>query len=155
MDAGRPATYDAAEALYRGTSAARERFEELVTRNLLAGATAALAARGEYDPARHGTFHAEPLTAAEHLETLALGEMLARYYRHPSRVHDAVRSGATWRQIAVAVGAAEPAARQAYRDWADAQHSLWHDYEGRFGLSDAEHGEAVRRATAPDREAGL
>lgn len=154
MDAGRPVTYDAAEARYQGINTVQERFGELVTRDRHARSRAALEARGEYDPVQHGTREPEPLTAAEHLEVLALGEMLARYYRHPSRVHDAVEAGATWAQVAAARGSDEARARREYREWADGQHSLWQHYGGRLGINDAEHADAMRRAAGPDREAG-
>jgi len=38
----------------------------------------------------------EPLSAAEHLEHMAIGEVLARYYRHPSMLDHAVKAGASW-----------------------------------------------------------
>ena len=150
----RPVTYDQAEAAYRGTSGPRERFEDLVTREMVSRSRAILKARGDFDPAAHGTFEPEALTRDEHLELLALGELLARYYRHPARVHDAVQAGVTWPQIAAATGTAEPSARQAYRDWADRQHALWQDSAGRLGLSDAMYSESMCRAAEPDLEAG-
>ena len=64
-----------------------------------------------------------PLTVAEHLEVLALGERIARYYRHPSQVDKAVKAGASWEQIAAATGTTAEAARAAYREWAEGQHS--------------------------------
>ena len=79
------------------------RYEELTGRNLVARSIAALQARGGYDKDKHpdpGEY--PPLTAAEHLEMLALGEAIAFYYRHPSQVDGAVRAGATWAQIAAA-----------------------------------------------------
>lgn len=121
-------------------------------RDAVARASAELKSRGDFDPARHA--EQEPLNTSEHLEVLALAEVLARRYRHPARVHDAVQAGATWAQIAAATGTAEPAARQAYREWADRQNWLWRQYQGHFGLNDADHAQATRRAAEPDPEAG-
>ena len=118
------------------------------------GARRTLRARGEFDPALHGTEEQAPLTVGSTWKYLPRGELLARYYRHPSRVHDAVLATATWAQVAAATGTREAAARQAYREWADRQHALWQHCEGRFGLSDAERADAVHRAAEPDPEAG-
>jgi hypothetical protein len=145
----------------RGIIEARERFDELTSRDLMARSLVTLKARGTYDPARHpdpGKY--QPLTAAEHLEVLAFGEVLARYYRHPAYVDQAVKSGASWLQIAEAVGSDEAQARQQYREWADGQHDLYVHYEGRFGIDDSEHAAAINRASEPaslrgaEREAG-
>ena len=77
-------TYEQAQATYRCTSDARERFEELDNRDLSARAIATLQARGTYDPQQHGDADKyPPLTAEEHLEVLAAGELLARHYRAP------------------------------------------------------------------------
>lgn len=154
-----PATaYEQEQATYRCTSDARERFEELVNRDLSARAIATLRARGTYDPQRHGDADKyPPLTAEEHLEVLAAGELLARHYRHPALVHYAVLAGASWSQVADATGSNEAVARQAYREWADGQHRLYVDFEGEFGMGPAEHDAALRRAgepTEPEAEAG-
>jgi len=143
----RATTSEQAQTGSRGTIDSRERFEELTSRDLIVRAHAVLKARGTYDPQRHGDADRyQPLTAAEHLEILAAGEMLARHYRHPAHVHNAVLAGASWPQIAEALGTAEAQARQRYREWADAQHRLHLDYEGKFGLDDAQHAAAVSRA---------
>jgi hypothetical protein len=159
-----PVAYWDASSRHDGTIGARERFEELTTCGLLAGSYATLRARGDYNPQRHGDGNREPPTAAEHLEILALGEVLARHYRHPAYVDAAVKAGAWWSQVAEAVGSDEAQVRQEYRQWADRQHRLHADYEGRFGMDDAEHAAAVRRAAvsptgaldraAADKEAG-
>jgi hypothetical protein len=148
--APRAATYWQAQSDYRSTIDARERFEELTTRELLGRSYATLKARGTYEPQKHGDAGKhQPLTAAEHLEILAAGEMLARYYRHPARIDEAVKAGASWSQIAEAVGSDEAQARQAYREWAGGQHRLHADYEGKFGMNDAEHAAAISRAAEP------
>ena len=116
------------------------RYEELTGRNLVARSIAALQARGGYDKDKHpdpGEY--QPLTAAEHLEMLALGEAIAFYYRHPSQVDGAVRAGATWAQIAAARNTEPEAARAAYREWADGQHTY-------AGMGDDEYAAALRAA---------
>jgi hypothetical protein len=150
--ASRATTYWQAQGSSRSTIDARERFEELTTRELLARSYAALKGRGEYDPHKHGDGNREPVTAAGHLEILAAGEVLARYYRHPARVDEAIKAGASWSQIAEAAGSDETTARQAYREWADSQHCLHAEYEGWFGMDDAEHAAAIRRASEPPAE---
>jgi hypothetical protein len=148
--AARATTHEQAQSTYRCTIDARERFEELANRDLSARAIATLKARGTYDPQRHGDASKyQPLTAEEHLEILAAGEMLARHYRHPALVHQAVVAGASWPRVAAATGADEAQVRQAYREWADGQHRLYADYEGKFGMDDAEHAAAIRRAAEP------
>jgi hypothetical protein len=140
---------------YRGITQARERFDELTGREAMARAIATLKARGTYDPARHpdpGEY--QPLTVAEHLEALAMGEVLARHYRHPAYVDDAVKAGASWTQIAEATGSDEASARQQYREWADGQHKLFITYEGKSGMNDADHAAAIKRASEPSTAAG-
>jgi hypothetical protein len=145
-----PITYSQAQDAYPSTIQARERFDELTNRDLSARAYATLKARGSYDPARHGDADRhQPLTASEHLELLAIGEVLARHYRHPALVHQAVEAGATWSQIADAVGSGETQVRQQYREWADGQHRLYTSYEGKFGLNDADYAAAIQRAADP------
>ena len=46
----------------------------------------------------------EPLGAPEWLELMAAGEVLARYYRHPTTLDHAMKAGATWDQIGAARG---------------------------------------------------
>jgi hypothetical protein len=123
-------------------------------RDLLARARAKLKARGEYDPTRHGPDDTEPLTAAEHLELLAATEYLSRAYKPSFEVDHALRAGASWPQVAAALGTDEASARAAYREWADGQHDLLTRAGGRIGMSHAEHAAAIERAAIPDREAG-
>jgi hypothetical protein len=142
-----PVTYhDVSQRYGPGTHHARERYDELSMREHLARAYAKLRATGEYDPARHGAGNAEPLTAAEHLELLATGEYLSRSYKPAPQVDHALRAGASWAQIADALGTDDATARAAYRAWADGQHNLLTWTEGRLGISDAEHAEAMQRA---------
>ena len=74
---------------------------------------------------------------------LALGERIARYYRHPSQVDKAVKAGASWAQIAAATGTTEDAARAAYREWAEGQHKY-------AGMGDDEYAAALKRAGGTD-----
>ncbi len=150
----RPVTYDqVAQRFGPGRHDARERYDELSMREHLARAYATLRARGEYDPARHGTGGTGPLTADEHLELLAIGEYLARSYRPTYEVHHALRAGATWRQVAEALDTGEAMARVAYRAWADGQHDMLRWTEGRLGMSDTEYAEVIARAGEPDPRA--
>ena len=121
----RPTTYNEASGYDWDIVKAQARYEELTDRDLYARSRATLEARGEYDPARHGTAVPEPLTVGEHLELLANGEALARHCRHPSILHHAVKAGASWEQIGAARGASAEQARQDYREWAKGQHDLW------------------------------
>jgi hypothetical protein len=149
----RATTYQQAETGYRSTIDARERYEELTNRDLMVRAHATLKARGTYNPHQHGDADRyQPLTANEHLELLAAGEMLARYYRHPTLVHNAVQAGASWPEIAAATGSEEAKVRQDYREWADGQHRLYADYQGKFDLNDAEQAAAINRAADPQAD---
>src|SRR5215469_6177758 len=142
-----PVTYNQASQRYGpGTHAARERYDELSMREHLSRAYAKLKASGQYDPAKHGTGHTEPLTAAEHLELLATAEYLARAYKPHGEVDHALRAGASWRQVAEALDTDEAMARVEYRAWADGQHDLLRWTEGRLGMSDAEYADAIERA---------
>jgi hypothetical protein len=144
----RPVTYDDVARVYGpGTIAVRERYDELFKRDCLYRAYARLRATGQYDPARHGTGDSEPLTTVEHLELLATGEYLSRSYKPVSEVNHALRAGASWAQIAGALGTDEPTARAAYRAWADGQHDMLTWTEGRLGMSDAQYAEAIQCAT--------
>jgi hypothetical protein len=150
MGPPRAITYDQAATRYRCTIDARERFEELSNRDLMVQVHARLKALDTYDPHKHGDVgRYPPLTADEHLELLAAGEMLARYYRHPALIHHAVEAGASWAEIAAATGSDEAQVRQGYREWADGQHRLYGDYQAKFGLNDTEHTATISRAAEP------
>jgi hypothetical protein len=140
-------TYQETSSRYAAAGDARERFEELVVRDVRARAFMALVARGDYNPRIHDDIGGcEPLTVAEHLELLAAGELLARYYRHPAHAHRALQAGATWEQVAAATGRDEAQARQDYREWAEDEHRLWADCNGEFGIDAAEYAAAIARA---------
>lgn len=94
----RPLTYDQAETLYlAGSGGADERFSELSQRDLSARAATILRERGEFDPENNlghrELAEAEPLTARERLEHMAIGEVLARHYRHPAMLDQAAKAG--------------------------------------------------------------
>lgn len=140
-------TYQETSGRYRATGDARERFEELAVRDVSARAFTALVARGDYDPRIHGDVSgSEPLTVTEHLELLAAGELLARYYGHPAHVHRALQAGATWKEVAAATGRDEAQARRDYLRWAEDEHRLWADCNGEFGMDAAEYAAAIARA---------
>ena len=120
------------------------RYHELSERDLIAGSIATLKARGTFQPNEHvNEERFPPLTVAEHLEMLALGEAIAFHYRHPAGVDHAVRAGATWEQIAAARNTTAEAARAAYREWAEDQHKY-------AGMGDAEYAAALERGRRAD-----
>lgn len=150
--APRPVTYDSACGWT--LPEARHRCEELTGRDLSARSAIILRQRGEFDPADLGhraIAEAAPLTADEHLELVALGEVLARHYRHPTMLDHALKAGATFKQLGAARGTSTDQARQDYRAWVDGQHGLFKHY-GKFGLNDQEYTEALARLD--EREAG-
>jgi hypothetical protein len=149
-----PLTYDIAS--HGDIVTQMGRYRELAEQASMATAIAVLKARGDYEPSEHvNEDKFPPLTVADHLELLALGERIARYYRHPSYVDSAARAGATWDQIAAATGTTAEAARAAYIEWAEGQHEL-HAETG-VGLDDDEYAAALELADQegaqdPDRE---
>jgi len=146
-----PVTYDDASRIYGPDRiAARERYDDLSMRDHLSRAYAKLQASGEYDPARHGAGNTELLTAADHLELLATAEYLARSYKPSCEVDQTLRAGASWAQVAEALGTDEAVARVEYRAWADGQHDMLTWTEGRLGMSDAEYAEVLDRAGEPE-----
>jgi hypothetical protein len=131
------------------------RYQELNDRDSVARSIATLKARGAWHA--DGSLNPDdypPLTASEHLELLAMGEALARHFRHPALVHYAVVAGASWEQIAAATGTTEAKAREAYKAWAEEQHRLRQDYPGgSIGMGDDEYTAALKAAEtteAPD-----
>jgi len=149
----RPLTYNDAETVYQTSlTAARDRYAELSDRDLSARTAALLRERGEFDPANLGhqlVAASGPRSAAGHREHMAIGEVLARYYRHPSMLDHAVKAGASWEQIGAARGTSTDQARQDYRERAEGQHNLLTWTEGRIGMSDADYAQAIARAADP------
>jgi hypothetical protein len=121
------------------------RYRELEQHDALAGAIATGKARGNYEPDEHVNEEKyPPLTLAEHLEMLALGERIAQYHREPLQVDKALKAGASWEQIAAAAGTTAEAVRASYVQWAEGQHQLHADMG--FGLDDDEYAAAIARA---------
>ena len=147
-----PTTYDEASGMPFPDVVSR--YQALNDRNSMSRAIATLQARGEWNDDRSlNPADYPPLTAAEHLELIALGERLARHYRHPAQVHHAVVAGATWEQIAAAAGDDPDQARQAYAQWAEGQHRLRQDFPGgTIGLDDGEYAAAVKASGGGGRE---
>lgn len=154
----RPLTYNDAQTVYQTSlTAARDRYDQLSDRDLSARTAALPRERGELDPANLGhqlVAASEPLSAAEHLEHMAIGEVLARYYRHPSMPGHAAKAGASWEQIGAARGTSADQGRRDYREWAEGQHNLLTWTEGRIGMSDAEYAEAIACASDPETYPG-
>lgn len=111
----------------------QQRYAELRHREVLSRAYPIELAKGEDEP---GEPAGPPLTAAEHLEMIRLGETFAESYRHPGRMGAAVDAGATWAQVAEARGTDEATARRDFREWA-----VWLHHYGR--LSDAGYAAAL------------
>jgi hypothetical protein len=151
-DGTRPVTYYQASSA-RNLVTARQRHDDLTDRDLCVRTVAQLRERGEFDPHDIGDqalAERKPLSVAEHLELMAAGEVLARYYRHPALLDHAVTAGATWEQVGDARGTTASQARHEYREWAKGQHWLYAEYEGKWGLSDADYAEALARAGEPE-----
>jgi hypothetical protein len=108
--AGGPRTYRTVAAEYGpGISKAHERHEQLMDRALFARAVERATAQGQ----RPRTVR-EPLTLDEYLEYLALGEMLARFYRPRYEVGDAFAAGASVADVALALDISEDQVRERY-----------------------------------------
>ena len=60
--------------------------------------------------------------------------------------------GASWGQVAAALGCDEAVARQEIRDLADGQHDLYLAYEGKIGMSETDHDAAMARAAEPEAD---
>src|SRR5215212_2128996 len=92
----------------------------------------------------------EPLTRAEALELLALGEVIARKsgYGRQLTVRSARTAGASWADIGQALGTTRQSAWEAHRRWIDAQ-AAQHGEVGAIGFDEADT--AAARALAGDR----
>jgi hypothetical protein len=128
------------------------RYQALNDRDSIARAIATLQTRGEWNDDRSLDPADYPLlTTSEHLELIALGEVIARHYRHPALVHHAVMAGATWQQIADATGGDVHQPRQAYQAWAEGQHQLRQQFpDGTIGLGDDEYATAIKTISGSD-----
>jgi hypothetical protein len=90
------------------------------------------------------------LTAAEHLELLAAAEYPVRAHKPSFETDNALRAAAGWAQVADVLGTDEAAARAAYRAWADGQHEMLTQAEGRLGMSHAEAMQRVADGAGPE-----
>lgn len=107
-----------------------ERHQELAARDLMARTL------GE----------GEPLSVAEHLELVASGVSTARYVAHPAHVDRALQAGASWEEIAAALGTNAYRARAEHRAWADGQRRLHADHG--VGLDETEYAAALAQSRA-------
>lgn len=94
---------------------------------------------------------AAPLTRAEALELLALGELIARKaaYGRQLTVRSARRAGASWSQIGAALGTSKQAAWESHSRWIDGQ-SEQRRRSGYEGLGPDAVAAARALAGAPD-----
>src|SRR3954449_10301803 len=78
-----------------------------------------------------------PLTRAETLELLALGEVVARKsgYGRQLTVRSARTAGASWAEIGSALGTTRQSAWEAHQRWIDGQAAA-HGTVGRLGFDD-------------------
>jgi len=130
-------------------------FSDLTYRDMLARAIATLKASGDYDASTHANSgDVRPLTVEENVELLQVGAEIARHVLHPAYVHHAVCAGASWLQIAEALGKDPRDAAGAYADWANRQHRLYGE-SGRIGLSDEEYRAALAAAERAWSEGGV
>ena len=129
---------------------AATRYDELRTREALASvAYDPDEADGSDSPAADPG--AAPLTRAEALELLALGELIARKagYGRQLSVRSARRAGASWSQIGAALGTSKQAAWEAHTRWIDGQAEQ-HRRSGYEGLGPDGVAAARTLAGAPD-----
>jgi hypothetical protein len=119
-----------------------ERYEELWLRDALTADTA------EEEPVPVG---AEPLSRAEALELLALGEVIARKaaYGRQLAVRTARASGASWSQLGQALGTSKQAAWETHTRWIE-QQERQHGQSGYEGLDETAAARARALAGAPD-----
>jgi hypothetical protein len=91
----------------------------------------------------------QPLSRAEALELLALGEVIARKsgYGRQLTVRSARVAGASWADIGVALGTTRQSAWEAHRRWIDGQ-AAQHGTVGQIGFDD-DDAAAARALAAP------
>jgi hypothetical protein len=100
-------------------------------------------------------------TAADALAVLALRESMRREleYGTGNRIHEALKLGATWGQVAVALDVDPGGARELLRAYADGQRHLWLGYEEErikpFGFSADQHTAALALCELDDDESAL
>ena len=84
-----------------------------------------------------------PLTRAETLELLALGEVIARKSGHGRQltVRSARAAGASWAEIGTALGSTRQSAWEAHQRWIETQAAR-HGQVGQIGFDEADVEEA-------------
>jgi hypothetical protein len=94
-----------------------------------------------------------PLTSADALELLALGEAIAHKagYGRQLAVRAARAAGASWSQIGRALGTSKQSAWEAHTRWIE-QQAQQHGRSGYVGLDEAEAAHAREVAGVPDEE---
>jgi hypothetical protein len=100
------------------------RFDQLRTRDVLASAAADYSSEFATDPAAGpADIGPPPLTAAEALELLALGEVIIRKagYGRQLDVRTARAAGASWAQVGDAIGVSKQSAWEAHARWLEEQ----------------------------------
>ena len=92
-----------------------------------------------------------PLTRAQSLELLALGEVIARKagYGRQLTVRSARSAGASWADIGTALGTTRQSAWEGHRRWIDGQ-AAQHGTPGQIGFDAAEASAARELAGSPD-----
>src|SRR3954451_19934608 len=92
-----------------------------------------------------------PLTRAEALELLALGEVIARKsgYGRQLSVRAARTAGASWADIGQALGTTRQSAWEAHQRWIDAQ-AAQHGTVGQIGFDESETDAARTLAGQPN-----
>lgn len=88
---------------------------DLRIRDHLVRGHAELQARGTYDSDVHGPADTVPLTVEDRLKLLALGEHIVRAPHPGVEIDRALQAGATWSQLADALGAGHDDVRQRRR----------------------------------------
>src|SRR3954447_25100127 len=91
-----------------------------------------------------------PLTRAESLELLALGEVIARKsgYGRQLTVRSARTAGASWAEIGSALGTTRQSAWEAHQRWIEAQ-AAQHGAVGQIGFDDEDTAAARALAGGP------
>lgn len=148
----RPQAYTQASAELT-IPAARERHERLTEGGMCVRSAQLLRDRGSFDPDNevHVDWAAkQPLTAEEHPQLMAAGEVLARYYRNPAMADRAVRAGASWEQVGAARGISAEQARHEHEVWATGQYQLHAATGGQFGLAENPHRQEIELAAELD-----
>lgn len=103
-------------------------------------------------------YEVERGTADDALAVLALRESIRRDIEHGTgnRVHEALRLGATWRQVAAALDLDPGQAREVLRAYADGQRRMWvrNEEDGikPFGFSADQHAAALALCELGDDE---